>query len=197
MSKKIIIFEGLGCSGKSTLIDRVFRELKHDFRIEVLNNLHPIHTSILFSRNRLVAFERGALARVFFRWTRLFLFFDHILKSKSDIFLLDRGLLTSYIYGKIDSIPDIMLLEVIDELLAIIEGFSYRTVLVNCKIEVANERLLHRPNINVEQKLERNFLFQDYLQDISQYPFIHDSLIMETTDDIFKDYSKLMDFILK
>jgi len=195
--KKIVIFEGLGCSGKSALIQRLKNDLSSYYKVEILDNKHPIHASMLFNRNNEIVFTKEKYAFFSFRWTRLFLFINHIIKSESNLFLLDRGLLTNYIYGIEDGIPESVILGFIDEILCVIEkeNIKYQSVITDCKLDIANFRFNSRDGIDLNQKITRNFKFAPYLTNFSSYHFIKEHLILNTSDSIFEDYQKLLNFI--
>ena len=197
MQKKMIIFEGLGSAGKTTLIEKLKHDLDSEFKIEILDNRHPKYASVLFNDSKEISLDKTKCLHFCFRWTRLYLFFNCITNSNSDLFFFDRGILTNYIYGKEDNIPDYMIEELINYFINITKekNIIYKTVFVDCELEVANTRCALRKNIDIENKICRNEMFSSYLKNISEYSFIRDLFVIDTSTDAFENYEKLLQFI--
>jgi len=197
MQKKIIIFEGFGSAGKTTIIKKLKNDLENEFRIEVLDSTHPDYASILFADNKKVSIKKSKNMYFHSRWMSLFLFFNSIINSDSELFFFDRGLLTNYIYGKIDGFPDYLLDESVNDILNIIKekNLIYKTVFVACDLEVANARCTSRENIDVDSKIRRNKMFEPYLKNVSDYYFIEDLAVIDASDTVLKDYENLIQFI--
>jgi len=197
MQKKVIIFEGFGSAGKTTLIKKLKNDLENEFRIEVLDNTHPKYASILFTDNEEVSINKSKSLYFCFRWTRLFLFLNSIINSDSDLFFFDRGLLTNYIYGKEDRVPDYMLEELVNYFINTIKekNLIYKTVFVDCDLEVANARCTSRENIDIDRKIRRNKMFAPYLKNVSDYYFIKDLAVIDASDTVLKEYERLIQFI--
>ena len=198
MQKKIVIFEGFGSAGKTTLIEKLKKDLDSEFKIEILDNKHPKYASILFSDNEVTSLSKSKYLHFCSRWMRLYLFFDFIINSDSDLFFFGRGILTNYIYGNADHVPEYMIDELINDFLSFIEekNIIYKTVFIDCDLEIANSRCKHRENIDVNRKIKRNELFASYyLKNISEYYFIKDLAIINTSNSIFEEYEKLIQFI--
>lgn len=199
MKKQIIIFEGFGSAGKTTLIQKLKNDLEKEFLIEILDNKYPKYASILFNDNTEISLSKSKYVYFCFRWTRLFLFFNYIVNSESNIYFFDRGILTNYIYGKNDEVPDNIINELVDDLLKLINenGIIYKTVFVDCNIEVANFRCNARENVNAERKIKRNQMFEPYLSEINQFSFVKDLFIVNSTESVFKNYKQLIEYIKK
>ena len=197
MQKKIIIFEGFGSAGKTTLIEKLRCDLINEFKIEILDIKHPKYASILFNDNEEISLNKNKYVYFCFRWTRLFLFFNSIVNSDSDLFFFDRGILTNYIYGKEDNIPDHIINELVNCFLDIMKKHNiiYKTVFVDCDLEIANTRCKSRKDTDVGKKINRNDIFAPYFKDLSTYYFINSLSVINSSNSILENYNELLQFI--
>lgn len=195
MKKKLIIFEGLGGSGKTTLIRYVKHDLSHLYSIDILDKYHPSSAEILLEGSPKILFNMGHKAFFIFRWTRLFLYINYILSSDSNLFLMDRGFLTSYIHSMNDGIDQDFLMSMLEEQMGVISDVDVRYVYLECDMEIANRRLVSKVGVDLENKISRNLAFERYYANVRNIDFVKDLIIINTSESLFCEYDKLINYI--
>lgn len=197
MLKKIIIFEGFSSAGKTTVIKKLSNFLKNDFRVEILDNNHSKYASLFINNYEDLSLFKSKYTPFCFRWTKLFLFFNWIKYSNSNLFFFDRGVFSNYIFGKLDDVPEEMLNDLINNFMNLIKenNYIYKTVFVDCDLEIANKRSAFRKNVDVNAKIRRNELFAPYFKNIAKYYFINDIFTINSSCYTYDNFDKLVQFI--
>ena len=75
------------------------------------------------------------------------------------------------------------------------KGYVYKTVFVDCDLEIANKRCAFRKNVNANEKILRNILFSPYYKNITEYYFIKDFIILNSSNSICANLDELIQFI--
>ena len=95
-----------------------------------------------------------------------------MLDPKSQFFLMDRGVLTNYLYGLNKGIPDQILSGLTNEFLDMVAPFNYITMFLDCSLDIANSRTLCKDVINIDSKIKRNISFEPYFDNLNQFDLL-------------------------
>lgn len=165
--KKIIIFEGIDGSGKSTLQEYISRELNaQGIACEIYDRYHPSELTPFFQMEEKQGIRLSDLDMLYWRLSRLTYRLAYTQKSLSQAFLVDRGLVDVWVRACMAYIPEKTIIPIFQMVISEKNNLDITTAFLKTSLKESQNRVKQRVEMS---KNDQDINFQtDYFSYLNE-----------------------------